>query len=103
MKNKLLEIINKIFQRLQEQSQLLAGYICWTYISWASGNSYKIMRASLVLFLSDSINVYKLSPLTIIFYNNLKKVALLQSYLGNLNNLLNYSLHLFEMGNTGKN
>ena len=62
----------------------------------------KIMRASLVLFLSDSISVYKLSPLIIIFYNNLKKVALVQSYLGNLNNLLDYTLHLFEMGNTGK-
>ena len=63
----------------------------------------KIMRASLVLLLSDSISVYKLSPLIIIFYNNLKKVALVQSYLGNLNNLLDYTLHLFEMGNTGKN
>ena len=62
----------------------------------------KIMRASLVLFLSDSISVYKLSPLIIIFYNNLKKVALVQSYLGNLNNLLDYTLHLFEMGNTVK-
>ena len=62
----------------------------------------KIMRASLVLFLSDSISAYKLSPLIIIFYNNLKKVALVQSYLGNLNNLLDYTLHLFEMGNTGK-
>ena len=62
----------------------------------------KIMRASLVLLLSDSISVYKLSPLIIIFYNNLKKVALVQSYLGNLNNLLDYTLHLFEMGNTGK-
>ena len=61
-----------------------------------------IMRASLVLLLSDSISVYKLSPLIIIFYNNLKKVALVQSYLGNLNNLLDYTLHLFEMGNTGK-
>ena len=62
----------------------------------------KIMRASLVLLLSDSISVYKLSPLIIIFYNNLKKVALVQSYLGNLNNLIDYTLHLFEMRNTGK-
>ena len=35
------------------------------------------MRASLVLLLSDSINVNKLSPLII---SNLKKVILLQSY-----------------------